>query len=86
MNETRIIFPCDYPIKVLGDSRPSFYEDVCEVVIRHDPTMTTERTSQKTSKKGNFTSIRFMLLASSEQQIQALFSDLKEVESVRLVL
>jgi putative lipoic acid-binding regulatory protein len=86
MNETRIVYPCDYPIKVVGDTRPAFHDDVYEVVVKHDPTLTTDRISQKTSRKGNFTSITFMLLASSEQQIQALFSDLKEVESVRLVL
>ena len=85
-DEVRIIYPCDYPIKVVGDVRAEFHEEVYEVVKKHDPTMTTERISQKTSRKGNFVSISFMLVAESEQQISALFEDLKKIESVRLVL
>ncbi len=81
-----ITYPCDYPIKVVGDVRPNFHEEVFDVVLRHDPSMTTERVSQKTSRKGNFVSISFMLVAHSQEQIEALFADLKDIESIRLVL
>ena len=86
MTETSITFPCDYPIKVVGDVRPDFHDEVYDVVVKHDPTLTTDRVSQKTSRKGNFVSISFMLLAKSESQLKSLFEDLKEIESVRLVL
>ena len=82
----RITYPCEYPIKVVGDVRPEFHNEVFDVVAKHDPTMTTERVSQKTSRKGNFVSISFMLTAESENQIQNLFADLKQIESVRMVL
>lgn len=85
-DEIRITFPCDYPIKVVGDVHDEFHKEVYDIVIRHDPTMTTERVSQKISRKGNFVSISFMLVAQSEQQLEALFTDLKQLESVRLVL
>lgn len=85
-DELRITYPCDYPIKVVGDVRANFHEEVYEVVARHDPTMTTDRISQRTSRKGNFISISFMLVAESEQQIESLFIELKQIESVRLVL
>ncbi|MBT4161822.1 MAG: DUF493 domain-containing protein [Gammaproteobacteria bacterium] len=86
MTKPSITFPCEYPIKVVGDVREGFHEDVFDVVIRHDPTMTTERVSQRTSRKGNFVSISFLLEARGEEQLQALFADLKQVESVRMVL
>jgi len=85
-DEVRITYPCDYPIKVVGDVRANFHEEVYEVVVRHDPTMTTDRISQRTSRKGNFISISFMLVAESEEQIESLFVELKQIESVRLVL
>ena len=85
-DKTRINFPCDYPIKVVGDVRPNFHEEVYEVVACHDPTMTTERVSQRTSRRGNFISISFMLTAESEEQLESLFVELKQIESVRLVL
>lgn len=84
--EPKITFPCSYPIKVVGDVRESFHEEVYAVVLRHDPTMTTDKVSQKASRQGNFISISFMLRAESQQQLEALFEDLKAVESVRLVL
>ena len=85
-DEPKLTYPCDYPIKVVGDVRADLHDEVFDIVVKHDPTMTTERVSQRTSRKGNFVSIRFMLVAESEGQIKALFADLKEVESVRLVL
>lgn len=86
MTDPKITYPCDYPIKVVGDVTEKFHREVCDAVERHDPLMTTEKISQKTSKKGNFISISFMLRATSEAQISALFADLKEIDSVRLVL
>lgn len=85
-DETKIAFPCDYPIKVVGDVRPNFHEEVYEVVTRHDPTITTDKVSQRTSRKGNFISISFMLIAESEEQLKNLFADLKQIDSVRMVL
>ena len=86
MTETSIVFPCDYPIKVVGDVRPNFHEEVFNVVAKHDSTMTSDRVSQKTSRKGNYVSISFVMLATGESQLKSLFEDLKEIESVRLVL
>ena len=83
---TEITFPCDYPIKVVGDVTSDFHDDVFEVVIKHDPSMSTDKVSQKTSRKGNFISISFVLTATGENQLQELFSDLKKIEAVRLVL
>lgn len=85
-DEPKITYPCDYPIKVVGNVQPEFHDEVFNAVVRHDPTMTTAKVSQKTSRKGNFISISFMLTATSEQQLQALFDDLKQIPAVRLVL
>jgi len=86
VTDTSITFPCDYPIKVVGDVRPNFHEEVFDVVAKHDPTLTSDKVSQKTSRKGNYVSISFVLLATGESQLKSLFEDLKEIESVRLVL
>ena len=82
----KIVFPCDYPIKVVGDTRAEFHNEVYDIVSKHDPTMTTDRISQRTSRKGNFSSISFMLQARSQEQLEALFADLKEIDAVRMVL
>ena len=83
---SKIVFPCDYPIKVVGDTRAEFHNEVYDIVSKHDPTMTTDRVSLRTSRKGNFSSISFMLQARSQEQLEALFVDLKEIDAVRMVL
>ncbi|MEJ2132720.1 MAG: DUF493 domain-containing protein, partial [Gammaproteobacteria bacterium] len=35
--EPRIEFPCDYPIKILGDNHSRFTDRVVELVRRHAP-------------------------------------------------
>ena len=86
MTEKLLTYPCDYPIKVVGEVAPGFHDEVFDVVSRYDPSMTTDRVSQKTSRKGNFVSISFMLTATSEDQIEALLLELNALVSVRLVL
>ena len=84
--DPKISFPCDYPIKVLGIVNPVFHEQVCNVVERHDPTLTNAKISQKISRKGKYVSISFQLYAISKEQIDNLFADLKKIEAVKLVL
>ena len=89
MNESyplKIVFPCDYPIKVVVDARTEFLNEVYDIVLKHDPTLTMEKVSQRTSLKGNFISISFMLKAQSQEQLEVLFVDLKELDAVRIVL
>ena len=83
---TKIVFPCDYPIKVIGDTRAEFHQNVYDIVLKHDPTVTTDRVSQRTSRKGNFISISIILWVKSPEQLEGLFNDLKELDSVRMVL
>ena len=84
--DPKISFPCDYPIKVLGIVNPVFHDQVCDVVALHDPTITNARISQKISRKGKYVSISFQLYAISKDQIDNLFTDLKKIEAVKLVL
>ena len=85
-NPSKIVFPCDYPIKVVGDTRAEFFDEVFDIVSKHDPTLTMEKVFQRTSRNGNFISISFMLWAKSQEQLKVLFVDLKGLEAVRMVL
>ncbi len=86
MNDTRISFPCDYPIKVIGDAGGNFLDDVVSIVRRHDPTLGKDRVTCRNSKQGNYTAVSIQLIASSEQQLQALIKDLNALAAVRLLL
>lgn len=82
----RVTYPCDYPVKVIGDAAPRFEERVVATALRHDPTLSSARISSRDSRSGNFRSVTLLLTAEGEGQIRSLFADLKQLEFVRLVL
>lgn len=86
MKEPKIEFPCDYPIKVIGDFHPGFTEEVLDIVRRYDSNVTLEKVKERPSSKGNYQSIAIPFWATGEHQLKQLFSDLKKCASVRMVL
>lgn len=85
-SETRITFPCDYPIKVVGDAAEDFAATVCQLVTRHDPHVDITGMQVVPSRNGRFQSVRLTLRATGEEQLKALFIDLKATGRVHMVL
>ncbi|MGK0221182.1 MAG: putative lipoic acid-binding regulatory protein [Limisphaerales bacterium] len=81
-----INFPCDYPIKIIGDTDPNAVSEVLLVVRRHAPEVTPDQFNTRASKNGNFQSLRVTIVATGEVQLKALHQDLLALPSVRLVL
>ncbi|HSP59271.1 MAG TPA: DUF493 domain-containing protein [Halomonas sp.] len=81
-----ITFPCDYPIKVVGDAAEDFAAIVCQIVIRHDATFDAQALEVVASRNGRFQSVRLTLRATGETQIKALFVDLKATGRVHMVV
>ena len=86
MEEPRIEFPCRYPIKVIGDSEENAVTELITVVREHAPEVTPDQINTRTSRNGNYQSVRITILATGEAQLQALHADLMASDSVRMVL
>lgn len=84
--DIQIEFPCDYPIKIIGESTPEAIAAALEVVRRHAPEVTPDHVNTRASRNGNFQSVRVTIVATGEDQLKALHQDLLELPSVRLVL
>ncbi len=82
----KIEFPCDYPIKILGDNHVSFTDRVVEVVRRHAPELPDEKVSCRESRNGNYISVTVVIRAQGEEQLKRLHAELKADQWVRLVL
>lgn len=82
----RIEFPCDYVIKVIGDSAPDFRDFVVAVVEQHAPGLRETDISVNQSRQGRFSSVQLKILATGEDQLQALFAELKASGRVHMVL
>lgn len=81
-----IEFPCQYPIKVIGYAAPDFREFVVAAVSVHAPDLDAEAVEVIDSRNGRFQSIRMVIQATGEAQLQAIFQDLKQSSRVQMVL
>jgi len=85
MEPPRIEFPCDYPIKVIGDVHENGIAEIVTVVRRHAPEVTPDQISTRDSKQGNYCSVRVTIVATGEEQLRTLHEDLLALPNVRLV-
>ncbi|GAA6168797.1 HP0495 family protein [Sessilibacter corallicola] len=85
--DVKIQFPCpNYPIKVLGDAGDQLHALVIEVFNKHAPDFDREAIKIRDSAKGSFQSLTVTIEATGEQQLQAIFDDLKASKLVKMVL
>ena len=82
----KIEFPCDYPIKVIGEHADDAGMKIIEIVRKHAPEVTPDQVSARPSREGNFQSIRINIVATGEEQLKALHTELLALPWVRLVL
>lgn len=85
-NRPRIEFPCDYSLKVIGDHTEDFSEVVTGIVQRHDPAFDPVAVTRQPSRNGRFLSLRLTVHATGEEQLQALFRELKATGRVHMVV
>ncbi len=86
METPRIEFPCDYPIKVIGDVDGASVSEIIAIVRRHAPEVTPDEITTRQSRQGNFQSVRITIVATGEAQLRALHEELIALPSVRMVL
>lgn len=89
MNEQekpQIEFPCQYPIKVLGDASPELREHILRVLDTHAPGFENSAITTRESSKGKWQSITVVITATGKPQLDAIFADLKTSNRVKMVL
>lgn len=82
----KIEFPCDYPIKVMGIASLAFQQEVLEVIHRHASPVPDNKVTERASAKGNYVSITVIIEATGEAQLNKIFRELMDQESVKIVL
>ena len=82
----RIIFPCAYPIKVLGRNVEDFQAVVLQVFERHAGTVAESSVSVRFSRGGRFCALTVVIEATGPQQLELLHVDLMATGRVQMVL
>lgn len=85
-----IEFPCQYPIKVLGDAHGELIEHVVKVMNSHAANNAAKISESDLkinhSSKGKWQSITVVIIATGKPQLDAIFADLKTSNRVKMVL
>ena len=82
----KIVFPCAYPIKVLGRAGATFQPAVMAVFNQHAGGFSEHDVLVKASRKGTFQSITVTIEAQSEEQLRLIHQDLMDTGLVSMVL
>lgn len=85
-DESLLKFPCDFPIKVMGQRQDGFAQAVLETVLRHAPDFDAAGVEMRPSAKGNYLSLTCTIRAVSREQLDALYRELSTHPLVKIVL
>jgi hypothetical protein len=84
--ESLLQFPTAFPIKVMGRTRDGFAQAVVAVVRRHAPDFDPATLEMRASTAGNYLSVTATIVATSREQLDALYRDLSSHPMVTMVL
>lgn len=85
-DQTSLIeFPCQFPIKVMGDSHPEFEKNILETVRKHAPDTEPHHITTRLSSKGNYTGATVKVNVDSKEQLDKIYRDLTDHEMVKVV-
>jgi len=84
--ESLIIYPCDFPIKVMGKHAPDLAQVLTAVVLQFDPGFDAATVEMRPSKAGNYLGLTFTVRATSREQLDSLYRALHSHPMVSVVL
>lgn len=86
MSSSLLEYPCDFPIKVLGNTQAGFAQAILEVIRKHAPDFDGSTLAMKSSRRGKYLSITCVIRAISREQLDDLYRDLCDHPMVVMVL
>jgi putative lipoic acid-binding regulatory protein len=81
-----IIYPCEFPVKIMGVMQDDFAETMVELVRRFDPEFTGAKLEMRPSTKGNYLALTATVHATSRVQLDDLYRALSSHPMVKVVL
>jgi uncharacterized protein len=79
-------FPCDFPIKIMGPATDAFELAALTIIHKHCPDLAEGAISTRRSKDGNYLGMTVIIHATSQAQLDAIYSELSAHELVLMAL
>ena len=81
-----LVFPCDFPLKVIGKDEDGFFDFVVELVSHHVPDLPAEAYTAHSSSAGKYLSVSVTFLAQSRAQVDALYEEMSRHKRIVMAL
>ena len=81
-----LVFPTDFPIKIMGQRVDDFAQQIVQVVCTHAPDFDPATLELRASRGGNYLSVTATVHATSREQLDALYRALTSHPLVKVVL
>ena len=87
MSEEEIFqFPCDFPLKIMGQRSDDFAQQMLDIVLRHAPDFDPSSMEMRPSSKGSYLGLTCTIRATSREQLDALYRELTAHPQAKYVL
>lgn len=84
--ESLIEFPCDFPIKVMGETHADFSLEIIKTIQVHEATFDASKVEMKGSSSGKYTSLTCTCYVESKPQLDNIYRALTSHPMVKFVL
>ena len=81
-----LVFPTDFPIKIMGPNRLDFEPRMIAIVRSHAPDLDISTVEVRQSRAGNYLSLTVTIRARSRAQLDAIYLELTRHPWVKVVL
>lgn len=83
---TLLEFPTTFPLKIMGEARDDFAQQMVEIVLKHAPDYDPASIEMRPSKQGKYLGVTCVIQATSQAQLDALYRELSAHPLVKMVL
>jgi len=86
LSESLIKFPCNFPIKVIGEAHQDFIQIIATLIKEHIHDFIDKKIESKISSEGKFISLTCTIYVTSKQQLDLIYKDLSSHPMTKFVL
>jgi len=81
-----LVFPCAFPIKIIGDNNEDFEKEVLRILSAYFPDIKASDFSVKDSSGNKYCSLSYSFEAESREQLDQIYRDLGACPYVKWVI
>jgi putative lipoic acid-binding regulatory protein len=84
--EPRPIYPCVFPVKIVGECCDEFETGVLAVMKNYVDDLSSEKIGRKMSQGGKYLSLTINIIAKDREYVEKLYKELNALDKVIMVI